>query len=289
MESLGIAANSGVVPDLIPIPAGRGACRQTSRFFGKTRAFTLVELLVVIGIVAILAGLLLSALTSAKASGKRAVCLSNLRQIGVALHIYAGDNEGRIPFGPVAPPFTSPANFYPSTGAPTSLLSLRDGLPVGLGLMLNASLSKELRVLFCPGNDQPVDVAAELARVGKSQAQGSYYYRHGGNTRLFDNADAPFRMENPALEALGANRNGMPIRALVMDTQFLCPPDLALFNVRPRTHHQRLDEAILSVDGSVRSQSNRDGRFTVDLRDFSELRSAFLRILEAFERADPDF
>ena len=76
----------------------------------RSHAFTLIELLVVIAIIAVLAALLLPALTAAKAKGKRAVCLSNLRQTGIATVTYAQDNEGKIPYGPKAPPFTSPAN-----------------------------------------------------------------------------------------------------------------------------------------------------------------------------------
>ena len=150
------------------------------------KAFTLVELLVVIAIMAILLTLLLPGLASAKRAGRRAACLSNLRQIGLAVHAYAQDHDGSIPYGPKAPPFTSPANFYPSTGAPTSLLSLQNGVPVALGLLMQEYLAQAPKVLFCPGSDQPVEAEAELAKAGTTQAQGSYYYRHGGNVRLFD-------------------------------------------------------------------------------------------------------
>lgn len=249
------------------------------------QGFTLVELLVCLAVVAILAGLLLPALASAKNKAKRVVCLSNLKQTGQAIHTFAGDNEGKIPYGPVAPPFTSPANFYPSTGAPTSLLSLQSGSPVGLGLLLKDHLGGASKVLFCPGTDQPIDTDAELAKVGHTQAQGSYFYRHAGITQLFYTPPEP--VPHLQLDDLGTNRLGQPIRALAIDSLFLPPEGLESFNVKPRTHHRLETANVLFADGHVGLRDNAQSRFTVDVSG-GDIHQAFSKILKALEQADAE-
>jgi prepilin-type N-terminal cleavage/methylation domain-containing protein len=82
-------------PYLSARPAGQS--RDTRR---RARAFTLIEVLVVMSIIAVLAGLLLTSLSSITKSGDDTKCVSNLRQVAMAVNAYASDNDDTLP-GPL--------------------------------------------------------------------------------------------------------------------------------------------------------------------------------------------
>ena len=267
------------------IPREPGPCDVASAPAARRCGFTTIELLVVIAIIAILIGMLLPVLTLARANANRTTCLSNLRQVGVAIHAYAHDNNGRIPYGPTAPPFY-PTNLYPKTGSVTSLLSIRNGASggpemVGLGLMLESHLKRTKKVLFCPAVDQQDHSDFFLSIVGTGQAQSDYYYRHGSEASLTGpvNPDPPIN-----LSALGRNTQGFPIRALAMDVDFETIQELQMFGVTTRTCHARKTVNILFSDGHVRAVDNRRREYTVDAK--TNIADALGKILANFEKAD---
>ena len=92
----------------------------------QNRAFTLIELLVVIAIIAILAAVLLPVLAQAKARALRAQCISNLKQWGLSLQVYSGDNNSAIPSDGMYDNTKDPQNFGSWCGVQPAI-----GVPAG--------------------------------------------------------------------------------------------------------------------------------------------------------------
>jgi prepilin-type N-terminal cleavage/methylation domain-containing protein/prepilin-type processing-associated H-X9-DG protein len=104
--------------------------RNTGRSGG---GFTLVELLVVIGIIALLISILLPALAKARSAAREVRCESNIRQFGVGLQMYCDANKGVLPFGSNNGSKSNPVDFIPAATAsqPSPPYAYPNGLALG--------------------------------------------------------------------------------------------------------------------------------------------------------------
>lgn len=156
----------------------RRARREVRR--ASTAGFTVVELLVVIGIVAILTGLLMPVLSHARAASGRLRCMSNLRQIGCGLVEYTER------FNDCLPRFNATANQQTAEWGEAMALTTRFGSRFdGLGLLLATLDITDPRLFYCPCHHgdhsyeqyAPRLESRDIAASGTGPIYGNYHYR----------------------------------------------------------------------------------------------------------------
>ena len=112
------------------------------------RGFTLVELVVVIGIIAVLIAILLPVLGKAREAAQKAQCLSNLRQTHLALVLYASAYKDAVPLGCWGgPPGYHQQNYM--------VWRLGQNVPIMFGLLWATNLLKAPQAFFCPSEIHP--------------------------------------------------------------------------------------------------------------------------------------
>lgn len=136
----------------------------------------MIELLTVIAVIALLIGLLLPALSSARESGRAALCLSNLRQMGLAIQMYADENRG------VGPAIGEPYAAFPNWAFVVQRYSGHEGTTPG------EVYTRRLSVLVCPTIDAhyPEDMSRTYAMNGTGHAGPAF-----GDPDDYDNAADP--------------------------------------------------------------------------------------------------
>ena len=147
------------------------------------RGFTLVELLVVIGIIALLISILLPSLSKAREQGNAIKCLSNLRQLGTAFQGYFNDNKSRFPFTAVWAGATTGAEnedwiWWQNNVVPGNASFFGRPVPDINGSALARYLGKVSAEMFrCPTDDV-------LNRKSMNAIDGPYPYSYTMNSRL---------------------------------------------------------------------------------------------------------
>lgn len=160
------------------------------------RAFTLVDVLVTLAVVAVLIGLMMPSLGRVRELSRQVVCRSNLRQIGLGLALYANASKDQLPYSIYVDPRQERENQI--AYAPDRTMTLRLSRSTehitghnwdGLGLLYQTEVLPSQQIFYCPSHhgSHSFDDYAETWRRPRGEIVGNYQYRGrgpNGATRL---------------------------------------------------------------------------------------------------------
>jgi prepilin-type N-terminal cleavage/methylation domain-containing protein/prepilin-type processing-associated H-X9-DG protein len=229
----------------------------------NARAFTLLELLIVIGIIGVLIAIIAPALEKANERARNAVCGENLHQISIALNTYAGEFNNAIPVGPSIGSTVDPARTWDTIGS-NQLWIASTARYDGLGVLTTGGWISNPRVLACPSDDDH-NLKDNLAKTlgGPSDVYGSYAYRQL-------NQRATNRLTMP-----GNNTFGNAANAIVCDWQSLGPAPYA-----HNSHDSGEYVNVLYSDGHIQFYPNDDLGFGGRASDYAAIPTSYLRRLD---------
>ena len=215
----------------------------------KPMGFTLIELLVVIAIIAILAAMLLPALSAARERARQAACISNLKQIGVATFMYAGSNKDHVACGTLRKDCEATKCLLHMGSSMTDKQSTAYLLGAGgyfpEAVEGNVTLNKVLRTYFiCPSEDL---TAKDAQGKAKGSGVGSYTFFYINRPATAHHTNNAYDGEDSARVTIGKDR---PENIIAVD-QFIYG-NKTLYG---KLNHPTTASG-LSLGGTVETQTN---------------------------------
>ncbi|CAN5867288.1 hypothetical protein BH11PLA1_BH11PLA1_10520 [soil metagenome] len=148
----------------------RGGCFRSS-----PRAFSLVDVLVSISVIAILMSLLLPSLSGIRETSRRVACSSNIRQFGLGIAMYAEDHREVVPYSDFTPLSPESVKWHPESTMTVREESRWDGL----GLLFANGYTPAMGIYYCPSHmgDHPLSAYADAWISGAGTLVSNYQYR----------------------------------------------------------------------------------------------------------------